>query len=145
MTRMPNGAMVPAGTRASRDRKDNWRDDVRNASLLAMDGMNPFPGPVRMIADFVMPYPTSSIRKYQFGWLAHVKKPDIDKLCRALLDPMKGIIWLDDSQVCFAIISKTYAWDGRTGARIIVDFLDDAYMQDFAASRSAIVDVIDSL
>lgn len=145
LTRMPNGAMVPAGTRASRDRMNAWRDDVRSASLDAMGTTDVWNGPVRLLADFLMPYPTSSIRKYQFGWVGHTKKPDIDKLCRALLDPMKGIIWRDDSQVCFAWVNKSYAWDGRIGARVIVDFLDDDFMKAYAESRCAITDVIKSL
>lgn len=145
LTRMPNGAMVPAGTAESRRRFANWRDDVKLATIDAMGDLEPWAGPVRLMVEFALPYPRSSMRKYQLGWLGHTKKPDVDKLLRAVCDPMKGIAWHDDSQVCFATINKVYAWDGRTGARIMVDFLDDAYMHSLALAHAQVVNVVDSL
>jgi len=38
----------------------------------------------------------------------HVGKPDIDKLCRAVLDALTGIAYADDSQVVALDASKVY-------------------------------------
>lgn len=143
LTRMPNGAMLPAGTKASRERFTNWREAVRHASIDSMHDHPPYEGPIRMLAEFRMPHP--HLPKYKMGWWPHVKQPDVDKLMRGLLDPLKGIVWRDDSQVCFATVNKTYAWDGRTGAYLIVDFLADDFMQEHSEHVRAVTDVIESL
>lgn len=142
---MPNGAMLPAGTTDSRARKVSWATSVREVAFDAMGELEVWHGPIRLMAEFCMPYPTSSIRKYQFGWLGHVKKPDIDKLMRALLDPLKGIVWRDDSQVCFSNVNKVYAWNDRPGCYVVVDFLTDEFMQRHGRAAHTIVDVIESL
>ena len=38
----------------------------------------------------------------------HTKKPDIDKLARAVNDALTGIIWRDDSQVVLEMLQKKY-------------------------------------
>ena len=38
----------------------------------------------------------------------HPGKPDIDKLCRAVLDSLTGIIYADDSQVVSLVATKSY-------------------------------------
>jgi Holliday junction resolvase RusA-like endonuclease len=35
-------------------------------------------------------------------------KPDLDKLTRAVLDALTGVIWADDAQVCDMTVSKRY-------------------------------------
>lgn len=110
-----------------------------------MNGEPPSLNCIRMMVEFRLAYPKSSIRKYQFGWLPHTKQPDVDKLLRMILDAMTGIVWGDDSQVAFATINKTYAWDNRTGAYVIVDFMSDAAMQSIADASRTVENVIDSL
>lgn len=44
-------------------------------------------------------------------------KPDVDKLSRAVLDALTGMVWRDDSQVVFLSAAKYY---GIPGADIIV-------------------------
>jgi Holliday junction resolvase RusA-like endonuclease len=41
--------------------------------------------------------------------LSHTKKPDLDKLLRALKDALKGVIYRDDSQVVRVVTSKDYS------------------------------------
>jgi crossover junction endodeoxyribonuclease RusA len=43
------------------------------------------------------------------------KKPDIDKLIRAVLDALKGVAWCDDSQVVSVYASKRY---GQPGCKV---------------------------
>jgi crossover junction endodeoxyribonuclease RusA len=47
-------------------------------------------------------------------------KPDIDKLARATLDALTGIVFDDDSRIVELALHKTYAEPGREGARIVV-------------------------
>jgi len=142
---MANGAMLPAGTTESRKRASNWRNDVRIASIEAMGDRPPSLNCIRMMVEFRLPYPKSSVRKYQLGWLPHIKQPDVDKLLRMILDAMTGIVWGDDSQVAFATINKTYAWDNRTGAYVIIDFMSDESMRELALAAREVTDVIESL
>ena len=44
----------------------------------------------------------------------HVGKPDIDKLCRAVLDALTGIAYADDSQVVALDASKIYGPSAST-------------------------------
>jgi len=142
---MPNGAMLPAGTAESRKRTAQWREDIRHAAREAMDERPPFAGPIRLMCEFRLPYPASSIRKYQFGWLPHTKKPDVDKLFRMVADAMTGIVWRDDAQVCFSAINKVYAWDGKTGAIIDVDEIDEQSARFFAESAGRIRNGLEAL
>lgn len=144
-TRMRNGAMLPAGTTESRKKSANWRNDIRYAAIEAMGERQPSFGCVRFLCEFQLPYPKSSIRKYQFGWWPNIKQPDVDKLLRMLFDALTGIVWVDDSQVSFVTCNKVYAWDGKPGAFIVVDFVDDDYLQTVAVSQRQVMDVIESL
>jgi Holliday junction resolvase RusA-like endonuclease len=60
--------------------------------------------PVKVHLDFVLPKPKSLPKHVRF----HVKKPDIDKLQRCLLDAMKGVVFHDDSQVVESHQTKQY-------------------------------------
>lgn len=57
---------------------------------------------------FFLPRPKSLPKKV----LHHTKKPDVDKLVRAALDPMSGILFRDDSQVVRLVATKEYAAPG---------------------------------
>jgi Holliday junction resolvase RusA-like endonuclease len=48
-------------------------------------------------------------KRVEEGELRHSKKPDIDNLAKAILDCMRGIIFLDDRQVWAMDISKLYS------------------------------------
>lgn len=47
-------------------------------------------------------------------------KPDVDKLARATLDALTGIVFDDDSRIVELALHKTYAAPGDEGARIVV-------------------------
>lgn len=137
-TRMPNGATLPAGTTESRKRMSQWRDDVRMAATVAMGDDPPFTGAIRLFVEFALAPPRTGIPKYKWGWLPHTKKPDVDKLLRAVNDALTGVVWRDDSQVCVCAINKRYAWDHRTGASIDVDVIDDVMAQQWAGDAKLI-------
>jgi Holliday junction resolvase RusA-like endonuclease len=50
----------------------------------------------------------------------HIRKPDLDKLTRAILDALTGIVYRDDAQVVDLRISKGYA---EPGAVPVVDVM----------------------
>ena len=110
-----------------------------------MGERKPWAGAIRMMAEFQLPVPVSQVRKFQWGWLPHIKRPDFDKLTRALCDPLKGIVWEDDSQVCFSTVNKVYAWDNQPGAYVIIDFLTNEWCERYGEAHKGIVNVIDSL
>lgn len=39
----------------------------------------------------------------------HTTKPDVDKLCRTVLDALSGVLYEDDKQVCRLSAYKTYS------------------------------------
>lgn len=67
---------------------------------------------------FVMKRPTSAPKK---STPPAIKRPDLDKLTRAVLDAMSGIIYRDDSLITILTVSKRIAEIGETpGAHIMV-------------------------
>lgn len=141
---MRNGSYLPAGTAASRLNFQLWKENIATAARQSMGELEPWPGAIRMMAEFQLPAP-ASIPARKRGWMPHVKRPDVDKLARALLDPLKGITWVDDSQVQFLTVNKVYAWDSQPGAFIIIDFLTDEWAERFGAAHRTVTNVIDSL
>jgi len=136
LTRMPHGGMVEAGTRASRERKAAWRSDLRAAALSAIGDEPLMLGAIRLSIHLALPHP--QLPRYKQGWWAHVKKPDIDKLARACLDPLTGVVWKDDAQVFALTVIKAYAWDGRPSGHFTIDELDWDELKRLAQFESAI-------
>jgi crossover junction endodeoxyribonuclease RusA len=145
IVRMPSGGYLPAGTTASRKAMNQWVSDVRYAASEAMGERQPVRTCIRFMCEFQLPYPQSSIRKYQLGWYPHIKKPDVDKLLRSMLDALTGVVWADDSQVAYAIINKVYAWNDRPGAHVVVDFMNDVALRNIGQSHQFVTNVLDSL
>lgn len=63
-------------------------------------------GPVAVRLDFVMPRPKSTPKR---STPPAVKRPDLDKLVRAVLDACTEVAWRDDSQVISLSASKRIA------------------------------------
>lgn len=71
----------------------------------------PIEGPVSVVLEFWLPRPKSLPKRV----VAHTKKPDLDKLVRAVLDGLTGIVFYDDAQVVSVRASKGYtSWVGVT-------------------------------
>jgi Holliday junction resolvase RusA-like endonuclease len=61
----------------------------------------PLVGPVSLIVRAVFPCPPSQHRERvprPARW--HTHRPDLDNIVKAVKDAAKGVLWLDDSQVC---------------------------------------------
>ena len=107
----------PIITGANRRTKDWEMRIATEAQALSADCVS---CPVAVHGWFILPRPKSLPRKV----LHHVKKPDLDKLGRALLDGLTGILYVDDSQVVELSLSKHYASAGEpTGVRVMLDHL----------------------
>jgi crossover junction endodeoxyribonuclease RusA len=88
-------------------------------------------GPLSLKIVFYMPRPKSLPKRVLF----HTKKPDLDKLVRAIKDALTGVVWTDDAQVMSMSAAKLYASEGdMPRAEIQVD-----QSQVAAASEARII------
>lgn len=84
-----------------------WRERVaysaaqqRGGEIIARDV------PLRVLLNFVMPRPASCPKR---STPPAVKRPDTDKMIRAVFDALSGVTWTDDSQVVQVSASKRLA------------------------------------
>ena len=97
-----NGVMVESSAKVK-----PWRQDVRDAALLARNGAAPLDGPLVMRIVFTLPKPASAPKRKR---TYPCKKPDLDKLLRSTLDALKtaGLIADDARVVEFDRLAKVY-------------------------------------
>lgn len=118
-------ATMPPGARFPRVIEDNektkpWRADVKVFAMHAMGGRTPHDGPVKLSLVFRFP-PTKAAAKHNDLW--KTTTPDIDKLERAVLDAMTGVIFTNDSRVCH--VSKVKQYDAKPGLNVVAELLED--------------------
>lgn len=91
-----------AGKRAYTDkRKIKYMKKLLDG-LLATYGMRepPMEGPIVMTVVFSFPWVTEHKKEHKvLGWLFNRKRPDIENLCKPLLDCMTGHCYRDDSEI----------------------------------------------
>lgn len=98
-----------------------WREDIRHALLDERGQARArYDGPVRVHLEFVMPRPKSMPKTKPTP--PHTKKPDVDKLIRAVLDATGSAgVWTDDSQVVSVEATKrTARIDEESGCHITI-------------------------
>lgn len=86
-----------------------WMASVAYVAARMFDA--PIDGPIKLSLTFHLPRP-----KNHYGakglkasaMIEHTKKPDLTKLVRCVEDALKGIAWLDDSQVWQQTTAKIY-------------------------------------
>lgn len=98
-----------------------WRADVRDAVQAEAEALVAFKSgeAVHVELMFVMPRPSSTPKR---STPPAVKRPDVDKLARAVLDALSSAgLWVDDSQVTCLVATKRLAQPGeRSGCHIRV-------------------------
>jgi Holliday junction resolvase RusA-like endonuclease len=108
----PARSKDPEKRKAQRERMERWPIDVAMAAMHArwLDSFDPsapreedlcatIDGPVNVCARFFFPRPKSETRAQRLR-IFHTGKPDLDKLLRGILDPMKKAgIFTDDCRV----------------------------------------------
>lgn len=112
--------MLPDNTDALR----RWESNVAGAALAALVGRaRPvFGKTVALAVDvaFALARPRTVKREYPIA----LQQDDLDKLLRAVLDPLTGLVYADDAQIAQLHASKRYAKDPMAlsfvGARIEV-------------------------
>lgn len=112
-TKAGKAYMAPDSKAAS-----EWQKQVAHEASIATNGRLMFGQgvAVHVIAEFILQRP-----KGHFGKLGllpsaptmHTKKPDLDKLFRAIKDGMREIVYADDSQVCIIKGTKRHAHEGE--------------------------------
>ncbi len=98
------------------------------ASLITLSaqevGLHPVVGVgITLGLTFRMPRPKSHFKpdgsvRPRFATVEHVKKPDIDKLIRCVVDALTGVAYVDDSQVVIISAVKRYACPADAGCFI---------------------------
>lgn len=88
------------------------------AALIQYRPERPLEGPVRLVFTAYMPIPASTPKKrleaILAGKIGHTHKPDVDNLCKQLLDAMTRLrFWEDDKQVVELTARKQYAEQPR--------------------------------
>jgi crossover junction endodeoxyribonuclease RusA len=105
----------------SSERLPDWRADIRDAAMRAVDGLPTsayWERPLAVGIQFRLarpkghylpansrrdrPFLRDNAPKHPAG------KPDLDKLIRAVLDALTGLVWRDDSQVVHVEAWKLY-------------------------------------
>ena len=85
-----------------------WQLAITAAAVQSRGRTTAFDGPVSVTCAFVLPRPAS----YPKRVVHHVTKPDLDKLARAVLDALAGVLFGDDAAVTELHATKGYAFDG---------------------------------
>ena len=82
----------------------------------------PIEKPIALFLKFYMPIPKSMPKKNRQaiteGRLFPAKKPDIDNLCKAILDSLNKIYYKDDSLIVRITAEKIYSETPRTEVKI---------------------------
>jgi Holliday junction resolvase RusA-like endonuclease len=93
---------IPAKQRAA-------MDALAWAAAKAMRGRPLIEGPVLIHAIFSFEPPASWSKAKRGAAFYKTSKPDSDNLAKLAMDAFKGVVWIDDSQVCFLAVSKIYS------------------------------------
>lgn len=110
-----NRAVIVEDNTKTRD----WRADVKVFARETMAGMPLLDGPIAITLQFVLPRPKSTPKTKPTP--PAVKKPDLDKLSRAIFDALTGTVYTDDSQVVSIYATKRIAEiDEPSGCTIAV-------------------------
>lgn len=119
--------VAPSGSKVNQARLKSWDASVRESALGAI-GERAEPVfvavPVAVEIEFRMARPGGHWSR-KGGLLPSAPrvptvKPDADKLARATLDSLTGLVFDDDSRIVELLVRKVYAEPGREGARIVV-------------------------
>jgi Holliday junction resolvase RusA-like endonuclease len=115
----------------SSERLPDWRADIRDAAMRAVDGLPTsayWERPLAVGIQFTLPRPKGHYLPANTRRAAPelrpdapkhpAGKPDADKLLRAVLDALTGLVWRDDAQVVDILARKVYG--ERPGADITV-------------------------
>lgn len=97
--------------KASEDRA--FENSIAAAYLGENAGKEPFQGAVCVTVTICIPIPKTATKAAKMaiyeGKKLPIVKPDVDNVCKAVMDALNGVAYRDDKQVTQIFISKTYA------------------------------------
>jgi Holliday junction resolvase RusA-like endonuclease len=102
----------------------DWRASVAQAAAAAIKA--PLSGPLEVIFEFYLPRPANHTGKKGLRKTAPmypVTRPDVLKLSRSTEDALKGIAFVDDSQIVMETLTKQYGQ--KIGCGITINELDN--------------------
>jgi len=86
----------------------DYRARVSHEAAIAMWGVAPLVGPLVANVEFILTKPKKP--KHKNG---PAVRPDWDNYAKACFDAMQSIVFVDDAQICRAVIEKRYSTDGE--------------------------------
>lgn len=98
----------------------NWREAIAQQAQVWLENHPawiPIDGPVRLSISFHLPKPKSAKK----GETWAIKRPDLDKLVRAVGDALHKKAYTEDSRIVQLSVSKQYAIDTAPCADILVE------------------------
>jgi len=114
-----------------------WMSALKAEAQLAVSrelrGTPMYCGRVRVALAFGLPKPKSAPKRRPSYPIK--KRDDLDKLCRAVLDALTGVLWRDDGQVTDLSAGKAY-WE-RPGCQVVVDLMDEVDIVESDPDRAA--------
>lgn len=105
-------------TESGGDKWRLWRHAVNTEARIAWQGQGPIEGPVGLEITVDLPRPQSAPKRRT--WPTKTRSGDVDKLARAILDALTGVVYADDAQVTYLSIAKDWAGEWGPGATIRV-------------------------
>jgi len=114
---MAGGKPVVAqgGSAASRAALSSWREAVAAEARAVFAGAEVLRCPVQVRLNFRLLRPASAPKTTR-TWPINARSGDVDKLARAVLDAITGVLVADDSQVIGLVVSKD--WGDPPGCTI---------------------------
>lgn len=130
---VPQGSLRRGGGRSLRASNADvlypWREHVAHAARDVMRDEPIMTGSVQIVVAFSLQRPTSHYTTkgvLSRGAPIHAtNKPDVDKLARAVLDALTGVVYLDDKQIVDLRAAKRWTSTLSEGPRISVDIWED--------------------
>lgn len=91
-----------------------WRQTVAETAMTKARG-EPLAGPLVLIARFYLPRPKSAPKRVVYP----AKRPDLDKLVRAVGDALAGVLYHDDAQIVELRARKDYGAPVRCEIQVL--------------------------
>ena len=99
--------------------------ESRIADYYKFKGGELFEGPIKVILQFQMPVPKSFSKKRKQAIMdgdnRHTSRPDLDNLCKAVLDALNGVAFKDDAQISSIRMIKFYSFYPGVRLKIMED------------------------
>ena len=100
----------------------SYESKIKDAAKQAMGSSDPLEGPVRLDLLIKLPVPKSYPKKRSEACLSGsewpTKKPDWDNVAKSIADAMNDVVFLDDTQIVVAKVSKRYSAEPGVDVRI---------------------------